>query len=149
MVELDRNGDPVKRLNGKLLPGHGGLPGAGRPPGDRDFYSLSRQFAKEMGIKVEDIFNAALRGLMRRALAGDVIAAKEILDRFCGKQDKGPQIAVGVNVNGQEQIATDGPPIPQTVDLIAQLKELASITQEIHHIDATVRDSDELEELLG
>ena len=106
---------------GRLLPGHGGLPGAGRPHGSADPIKAMRELARLTGVPLEELAAGVLQSVSNRAVqTGDPACAKLLLDRVLGIQEK-TQIAVGVQVDN----ANTGPPVPTGQDLKDYAKRLA------------------------
>lgn len=118
--------------------------GRGRYPGEtyRDFNSIVRRKAKELGIDVDKMVLSVAVGLVRRAQAGDVPAAKLFLDRMCGRQEIDPSVQVNQVIAGA--IAA-GPPIPTTKNLGEALVEVARVGKEI--LDADFETLDEPPEI--
>ena len=77
----DRNISAVKRdARGRWLPGTTG--GPGRPRG-YDFRAVVEQFAIANKVEVDRAIYEVFTALAARARAGDVAAAKLLLDRLC------------------------------------------------------------------
>jgi len=71
--------DPV---TGLWLPGHKGI--GGRPKGF-DFRAVVAERVKLEGKTVEDVIWEIFGALYRQAKIGDVVAAKFLVERLCGK----------------------------------------------------------------
>ena len=71
-------------FHGRLLPGHPALPGGGRPRGSGTGEELRRRARRYVDTKLSPKIQAALdrfaAKLMQRADAGDIRAAKQLLD---------------------------------------------------------------------
>lgn len=76
---------------GHYLPGH---TLGGRTPGF-DFRSIVAKFAAENGEPVEDALARVYLGILRAAAAGDVSAAKLLIERLCGKEADTIDLTVG------------------------------------------------------
>ena len=111
---------PTPPVDKRFKPGQSGNP-AGRPPG-LDFRRLVEKRAAAEGVPVEAAMWAIFVSMLKRARAGDVAAAKLLLDRLCTAVETGPQIA----------IITDrvivGPPIPDDRQLGEYLRELVALS---------------------
>lgn len=82
-MEPDKTGENGDRdpQTGRFLPGNNANP-KGRPRGI-DFRRVVREKAEQEGIAVEDAVWAIFRSMLKQAGAGDVSAAKLLLDRLC------------------------------------------------------------------
>ena len=76
---------------GHYLPGH---TLGGRAPGF-DFRAIVAKFAAENGEPVEQALSRVYLGVLRAAAAGDVPAAKLLIERLCGKEADTIDLTVG------------------------------------------------------
>ena len=76
---------------GHYLPGH---TLGGRTPGF-DFRSIVAKFAAENGEPVEEALSRIYLGILRSAAAGDVAAARLLIERLCGKETDVVDLTVG------------------------------------------------------
>lgn len=76
---------------GHYLPGH---TLGGRTRGF-DFRSIVAKFATENGEPVEQALSRVYLGILRAAAAGDVSAAKLLIERLCGKEADTIDLTVG------------------------------------------------------
>lgn len=78
----------------KFEVGHAPVPGCGRPPGaislkermDRYIYLPTKVAMPDGTITDKEVMDSVVLALLSKARKGDVPAAKEILDRYYGKQ---------------------------------------------------------------
>lgn len=113
-VKPDATGDrdPV---TGRFLPGNSGA-GGGRPRG-LDFRRIVQDAHGEtIDAKLRDVFDA----LLVAAKAGDVQAAKLLLDRLCDSEPT----TVNLNHNGTAPVA------PAVIGIVADLERAGEIARE-------------------
>lgn len=101
---------PSRDENGRLLPGRPGGPGRGAPGarnhGVYNFRALVAEFVEAHGGHTEDVVVDLFGCLMRAANAGDVAAAKLLLERFCGKDAEQLDVAVATTKLSDVERAT-------------------------------------------
>jgi hypothetical protein len=103
--EMEDNGRNPE--TGQFVKGWKG--GPGRPKGSVDFMQALRLHAKAKGYDIVAAVWEVAEAMFEKAKSGDVAAAKLILDRACGVQNKGADVEVNVDAR-QVRI---GPPIPE------------------------------------
>lgn len=109
MSDGQTNGEsrPVRARDGRFLPGNPGGPGARRGTRKLDFVAIVRRHARAQGIDLRAAVGEVFDTLLGQARAGDVQAARLLLDRLCGPVEKGEPSAVAVAAVSQQ--ATEGP----------------------------------------
>jgi hypothetical protein len=119
VTDMAENGrDPE---TGRFLPGWKG--GPGRPRGCVDFMQVMRKKAREHNMDVEEMIWEVGFSMFNAAKGGDVQAAKMILERFCGMQERGGNLEVNVDAR---QVSI-GPPAPEGQDMGDFIKQLADV----------------------
>ena len=75
---------PLRAADGRFLKGHRCLPGAGRRRGSLDGASVRRMMRRYVDVylsrRVYNTLSKVFRKLEQRALAGDIVAAQQLLD---------------------------------------------------------------------
>lgn len=113
-------------MTGRFLPGASGNPN-GRPRG-YDFRKIVAEHVAANGCTVEQAVADLFDSLRDTAKGGDgaaVAAAKLLLDRLC---DQEPQ---QLDVHHSGEVATAGPIVPATVDLLSGVRKLAELAEEL------------------
>ncbi len=114
---------PARNELGQLLPGHTANPN-GRPKG-LDFRLLVQEHAEKQDISVDTAMWGVFTAMLTQARKGDVQAAKLLLDRLCTAD------ATNINLNHSGGIASTGPPVPDTPDLLVGIRKLAVLGEEL------------------
>lgn len=99
---------PIRASDGRFLPGNPGGPGARRGTRKLDFVAIVRRHARATGIDLRAAVGEVFDALLGQARAGDVQAARLLLDRLCGPVEKEPS-AVAVAAVAQQAVENRGP----------------------------------------
>lgn len=113
---------PNRDEKGRLLPGHPGLPGAGRPRG-YDFRAEIEKHAEANNVSISEALWAVFNAMLRKACDGDVQAAKLIIDKLCDSPDH-----IHVTYDGDVSVVHDK--LPQDP---VKLREWVSRLNEMVH----------------
>lgn len=105
---MNGDGRPVRATDGRFLPGNPGGPGGKRGARKLDFVACVRRHARAQGIDLRAAVGQVFDALLGQARAGDVQAARLLLDRLCGPVEKGESSSVAVAV-AQQALENQGP----------------------------------------
>ncbi|MCB9868201.1 MAG: hypothetical protein H6816_16385 [Phycisphaerales bacterium] len=120
-IEIQGNGRDAR---GRFVPGHPG--GPGRPRRRISVYQVAERKAAETGFDIEAEVFAVVLKLIEQAKAGDVTAARLVLDRLCSPERVALDIANGIAID-VDVTAAVGPPIPNDVQLADWALKLADL----------------------
>lgn len=108
----------LRRPDGKIMPGSGGLPGAGRPKGRGcglpPLSVLVREMAESQGVTVAEAMGAVATAAFKSALAGDTTAMKMLLSKL---PDDAPEAAPGSPIS----VENVGPPVPTDAEFYSRM----------------------------
>lgn len=101
----------VKRLTfrdekGRLLPGHPGLPGAGRPKQAYralPFAQIVGEYGEREGLSMHEALWEVAQALFSAARKGDVTAAKLLIDKLCENDEEPMQLNIAHELSDTER----------------------------------------------
>ena len=93
--------------HGQFLPGHG-RPGPGRPKGVGNIRTIAAEKAEAEGVDLQQAIWEVVKSLFKSASAGDVAAARLLLDRLTDTREIGGdtivQVVTGVPRSDEDEL---------------------------------------------